>query len=184
MDINLPVWGYYPQDNSQFIDPLYIPYQNQARPSCHARKVRTPNGKEVPGECPYNPWREAGQGYSDGLVHPELVRKGWGQDFMLLHPDKDPCPEGWTKTKGGWCVANKPEFGDHGLYSTDAFIPEYQYHGGYAPARQCPRDRPINEFDNRSVNPFTGDYVRYFPGTTPKNRSRYGALPSKDSLLA
>lgn len=172
MEVNQSVWDYYPRDDKKYMDPLYLPYQTTLVKSCEAQ-----------GElCPVNPYKV--QGYSDGLVHPELVRKGWSTDFQLMHPDKDPCPEGWTKTSGGWCVANKAEYGDHGLYSKDAFIPKYQYWNSYAPRRACPANREINEFDNRSVNPFTGNYVRYFSGKVPKNRYRYGALPSKDSLLA
>ena len=169
MQTNLPVWSYYPRDNSYFIDPMYVPYQNA--------KVETECGI-----CDVNTWKK--QGYANGLVNPALVRNNWGLDFQLLHPDKDPCPEGWTKGKDGWCVANKPEFGDHGLYSKDAFIAKYQYFGGYAPQPINPRYREINEFDPKSVNPFTGEYVVYHNPNPGKSRDKYGMLPSKDSFLA
>jgi len=29
MQTNLPVWGYYPKDDSYFIDPMYAPYMRE-----------------------------------------------------------------------------------------------------------------------------------------------------------
>lgn len=168
MEINLPVWGYYPKNNQYFIDPMYAPY---------TRELADTGG----GICGLNTW--AKQGYADGFVNPALVRKGWGLDFQLLHP-QDPCPDGWNKDKTGWCTANKPEFGDHGLYSKDAFVPKYQYWDGYAPQLAQPRYKEINQFDMRSVNPWTGDYVVYHHPKPSSNRAKYGYLPSKDSLIA
>ena len=168
MNVNLPNLSYYPPDNSYFIDPMYVPYQKALI------------GTEC-GVCEVNTW--AKQGYKDGFVNPALVRKNWGLDFQLMHPI-DPCPEGWTKGQDGWCAANEPEFGDHGLYSKEAFIPKYQYFNGYAPGPVNPRYRQINEFDNKSINPYTGDYVVYHNPNPGKSRGQYGMLPSKDSLLA
>jgi hypothetical protein len=169
MESNLPVWSYYPKDDSYFVDPMYFPYM----------KVSVPTKD---GVCEVNTW--AKQGYSDGFVNPALVRRGWGMDFQLLHPDKDPCPEGWTKGEDGWCAANEPEFGDHGLYSEDAFVPKYQYWDGYAPRLQNPHYMEINEFMQRSVSPWTGDYVVYSNPKLSTNRGTYGHLPSKDMMLA
>ena len=166
--INLPVWGYYPKDDGYFVDPLYVPYMKTL--------VKTDDGI-----CEVNLTKK--QGYSDGLVNPALVRKGWGMGFQLLHPD-DPCPEGWTKGEDGWCVENQPEFGDHGLYSEDAFVPKYQYWDSYAPRLKNPRYKEINQFDQRSVNPWTGNYVVYNHPHPSSNREKYGHLPSKDSYLA
>lgn len=168
MESNLPVWGYYPKDDQYFIDPLYVPYM---------RKNMQSDG-EV---CEVNTWKK--QGYPDGLVNPGLVRKGWGLGFQLLHPDKDPCPEGWTKGEDGWCVENKPEFGDNGLYSKDAFVAKYQYWDSYAPKAENGRYREINQFDQRSVHPQTGNYVVYHHSRPAEHRTKYGSLPSKDSLL-
>ena len=170
MQTNLPVWGYYPKDDSYFIDPMYAPYMREL--------VRTADGQI----CEVNPSKK--QGYPDGFVNPSLVRKGWGLDFQLMHPDKDPCPEGWTKGEDGWCVANQPEFGDHGLYSKDAFVPRYQYWGSYAPRLANARYKEINQFDQRSVSPWTGNYVVYNHPKPASNREVYGHLPSKDSYLA
>lgn len=170
MLINLPVWDYYPKDDKKFIDPMYVPYQRTL--------VKTKDGQM----CPVNTW--AVQGYADGFVNPDLVRRGWGLDFQLLHPDKDPCPEGWTKGEDGWCTSSEPEFGDHGLYSEYAFTPKYQYWDSYTQRTNNAFVREINEFDNRSINPSTGNFVSYntsYPSTTTTN---YGKLRSKDSYLA
>ena len=168
MDANLPISSYYPKDNSPFIDPMYVPYQNQSiQTEC--------------GVCEVNTWKK--QGYRSGFVNPALVRKGWGMDFQLLHP-RDLCPSGWSKGVDGWCAANEPEFGDHGLYSKDAFVPTYQYFDSYAPQLKNPRYRDMNEFDPKSVNPFTGDYVVYHNPQYNSSRLKYGSLPSKDGYLA
>lgn len=168
MEVNLPVWKYYPKDDSYFTDPLYVPYQYE-------------NVCTEDGECKVNTWTK--QGYPDGFVNPALVRKGWGLNFQLQHP-WDPCPEGWTKGEDGWCAANEPEFGDHGLYTKHAFVPKYQYWGGYAPRLRNPGYKEINQFDQKSVNPWTGEYVVYDKSYPSENRVKYGYLPAKDSYLA
>lgn len=179
MQVNLPVWGYYPKEGT-FIDPLYVPYKN-------SEEETFPN--EYSGECdsvqkcPVNRWEK--QGYRDGFVNEALVRKGWGLDFQLLHPDKDPCPEGWTKGKDGWCSANVAEFGDNGLYSDRAFVPKYQYWDSYAPRTLVDSSKKyINQFDMRSVDPWTGDYKMYINSKPSYNRQIYGLNPAKDSYLA
>ncbi len=169
MDAELPVWNYYPRDDQSFMDPLYVPYIRTL--------VKTPGGL-----CGVNTW--AKQGYADGFVHPELVRKGWGLGFQRMHPDKDlSCPEGWTSGKDGWCAENEPEF--QGTFYTDkAFVPKYQYWDSYAPKLINPRAKQISEFDMKSVNPFTGNYVIYFNPEPSSMTMKYGSLASKDSLLA
>ncbi len=186
MNVNLPVWGYYPPNNKKFIDPLYIPYQKQCiNFNNHDFDMMVNDGIQNPndggGMCGYKTMKK--QGEFDGLVNPALVRKGWGMGFQLLHP-KDPCPEGWTKGEDGWCVENEPEFGNNGLYSKDAFVPKYQYWNGYAPLLKDPNRRQINEFDNKSNNPYTGEYVVYHNPKPSTNRNKYGYLPSRDSLIA
>jgi len=169
MDYNLSVWGYYPKNDKFFVDPMYVPYM----------KNNVQEGDQV---CQVNPWKK--QGYSDGLVNPALVRKGWGRSFQLMYPEKDPCPLGWSKHKDGWCVVDEPEFGDHGIYSKDAFVPKYQYWKSYAPQLSSPRYKEINAFDMKTVSPWTGKYVIYHNPTPASNREKYGYLPSKDSYLA
>lgn len=169
MNINLPVWKYYPKDDNYFVDPLYVPYMRTLK-------------ETKDGVCEVNTW--AKQGYPDGFVNPALVRQGRGLSFQLMHPDKDPCPEGWTKGVDGWCAANEPEFGDHGLYTKDAFVPRYQYWSGYAPKLASPRYKDINEFDQRSVSPWSGNYVVYQNPKPSHARGVYGHMPAKDSMLA
>lgn len=173
MEINLPVWNYYPYGDKYFVDPMYVPYVRSL--------VEVEGDDGITEECEVNTWKK--QGYSDGFVHPELVRKGWGLSFQLLHPDKDPCPEGWTKGVDGWCVENKPEF-EGTFYTKDAFVPKYQYWDSYAPRLKNARNKQINQFDMKSVNPWTGNYVIYNHPYPASNRTTYGYLPSKDSLLA
>ncbi len=168
MNINLPVFDYYPKGDEYFMDPLYAPYARDL--------VETKDGL-----CEVNMWKK--QGYPDGFVNPALVRKGWGMDFQLLHPDKDPAPLGWTKGVDGWCVENKPEF-EGTFYTPDAFVAAYQYWGSYAPRLQNPMHKLINQFDMRSVSPWTGNYVTYFNSYPSTMRVKYGHLPSKDSYLA
>jgi hypothetical protein len=169
MEINLSPWQYYPKDDQYFVDPMYFPYMRT--------QVHTPDGV-----CEVNTWEK--QGYADGMVNPGLVRKGWGTSFQLLHPDKDPCPEGWTKGEDGWCTESVPEFGDHGLYSEDAFVPKYQYWESYAPRLRNPHYMETNSFMSCSVSPWSGDYVVYHNPKPSSSRGKYGHLPSKDLLLA
>lgn len=176
MQTNLPVWNYYPKDDSTFVDPLYTPYQSECEDIVGADGA-------VSRSCPVKGARWKVQGYPTGMVNPALVRKGWGMGFQLLHP-KDPCPEGWTKGKDGWCVENEPEFGDNGLYSKYAFVPKYQYWASYAPRAERPEFREANEFDMKSVSPWTGDYVVPYNSTPSTARAVYGRLPVGNSYIA
>jgi len=168
MQYNGDVWSQYPKDDKYFIDPLYVPYQN------------TPVMTEY-GVCPFNGWK---QSCGDSTVNPALVRRGWGLNFTKMHPDKDPqCPQGWSPGADGWCIINKPEF--EGIFYTDkAFVPEYQYWDSYAPRIMDPNRRQLNSFDQRSINPFTGNYVMYHNSKPNGLRQKYGHLPAKDSYLA
>lgn len=171
MDTNLTVWGYYPKkDDEFFVDPLYAPYTR--------RNIPSPDGQD--GFCSVNTWEQQG---SPRFVNPGLVRKGWGLDFQLKHPTYS-CPSGWTKGEGGWCARNQPEYGDHGLYSPDAFLPKYQYWGGYAPKLAVPARREFNASDNKSINPHTGSYVVYQRPKPASQRADYGYLPTKALFLA
>ena len=175
MEVNLPVWGYYPPNNEYFVDPLYVPYMN------NLVKTKTRGGYNQ--ICEVNPWPKQGP---PSTVNPGLVRQGWGMSFLRMHPDKDPCPPGFVDggNGDGWCLAEEPEFGNHGLYSEYAFVPKYQYHGSYAPRLKDPAYKEINQFTMRSVHPETGEYVVYFNPAPASNRGKYGYLPAKDSYLA
>jgi len=171
MEVNLPVWKYY---DSGFVDPLYVPYQRKP-----VKSYEPVSGE--PQICPTNTW--VNQGYADGLVHPELVREGWGLDFQLMHPDKDPCPHGWIKGQNGMCHAEEPEF-QGTLYTDRAHVPKYQYWGGYAPKNDNTRMREISQFDRKSIHPETGHYLVSHRPHHASQRGKYGRLPSKDSFLA
>jgi len=178
MNVNLPVWGYYPKNDEFFVDPMYAPYMRTLAPV----KKNEYGGCDESQICELNLTKQ--QGSPTGFVNPALVRRGWGLDFQLLHPEKDPCPEGWTKGKDGWCVANTPEFGDNGLYSEDAFVPKYQYWDSYAPTLKNVRYRELSHFDQKSVSPWTGDYTTQYDSNIAHQRGKYGYLPAKDSYLA
>lgn len=171
MDVNLSVWDYYPKDDKPFIDPLYIPYQRTS--------IKTEDNLGGTQKCPVNIW-SLREGMCEGAVNPALVRNGWGQTFQLMFPDKDPCPAGFIKKEGGWCIKEKLEFGDHGLYSEDSFTPKYQYFNGYASSKIS---KEMTELDPKSINPFTGNFVIYNKPYPSINTTKYLGLPSRDSLL-
>ena len=174
VDINLPVWDYYPPNNSRYLDNLYLPYLKLAK-TCNNPVTGEPE------ECDVYPFKK--QGCVGTLVNENLVRKGWGLDFQMLEPGYNMCPEGWTKDAStGWCTTNEPEFSGT-FYSQNAWVPKYQYFDGYAPQHVGRKPR-VSEFEMRSINPFTGNYVVYFTSRPSLDPHKYGKLPSKDSLLA
>ena len=168
MQVNLPVWSYYPKDDSSpYVDGLFAPYQY--------KEISTPDGV-----CKVNTFAQ--NGCPDGMFNPNLVRKGWGQNFQLMFPDRDSCPESWSKGIDGFCYKNQPEFDvNFGLYSSHAFVPFFQYYNGYASEKQSDQIEPL---DSYSINPWSGRYVVYHKGKPSKNTNKYLRLPSKDSMLA
>ncbi len=168
MEYNGDIWSQYPKDDKYYIDPLYVPYQ------------KTPIKTEC-GVCPYNGWKKPGNPLA---TNPALERRGWGMDFVKMHPDKDhQCPYGWTPAEDGWCVSAEPEY-EGTLYSDKAFVARWQYWDSYAPRLKDPSKRQTNSFDQRSVNPFTGNYVIYHNSKPNALRGKYGHLPARDSYLA
>ena len=85
--------------------------------------------------------------------------------------------------ENGWCTVEKPEY-EGTFYTKDAFVARYQYWDSYAPRLKDPNKRQLNTFDQRSINPFTGNFVMYHNSKPNGLRSKYGWLPSKDSMLA
>lgn len=172
MEYNQSVWAYYPANNQPYTDPLYAPY---------TRKLVPITGADGETQlCPVNTYKPQG---SCGMTHPELVRKGWGMGFQRMHPDKDPCPPGFTPGVDGWCTAEKPEF--EGTFYTDkAFVAKYQYWDGYAPKNQCAVDKDPSPFHLKSVHPQTGRYVVYHQPKQASTKTVYGKLATRDSLLA
>lgn len=168
MNVNLPVWRYYPKNNEKFLDPLYVPYRAQGQSGA------------IPGDCSPNPYSSDDSICSDLLINKGRIRKGWGNRFQLQHPMYDSCPKGWKK-EGNWCVEKAPNYGQHGMYSEDSFMPKYQYFNGYA-AGNSTCQQVENEFQPLSVNPYTGDFVMYNNPLPYSNN--FQRLPSKDSFLA
>ena len=166
MNTNLSVWDYYKRDNSKFIDPLYVPYQR--------KNVLKEDGQI----CQVNTWKTQGSNVNDGLV-----RNGWGLNFQLLHPD-DPCPNGWVKGSEGWCFKHTPEYGENGLYSKHAFIAKNQYWDGHTKGSSRNTPRKHNGFDNRSINPWTNQYIVHQESNPSKSRDKYNLMSFKDSYLS
>ncbi len=157
MQVNLSTWGYY---KPGFVDPLYVPYQR-----------KTIRGKSI------NTWKKQG---ASPIVDPGQVRAGLGIAYQRQYPQYDACGLGWKPGPDGYCVAEEPEF-EGTFYTKDAHVPKYQYHDGYTVKPKGARR--VSQFDNKSVNPFTGEYqISHTPYPSP-TRSKYGQLPSRDSLL-
>lgn len=163
MEANKSVWHYY---QPGFVDPEYVPYTT--------KKVKDMWGNEVA----INTWQK--QGYP-GLVDPGMTRINWGRRFMRLF-ENDPCPPGWKKAPDSYCVRDDGYF-EPIFYTEKAFIPQRQYWDGYsnAPEVQVGPDntqkgqrRQISQqTDLRTVDPFTGEYVIYYPGVQNRNPVTY-----------
>lgn len=177
MEHNQPLISYYPPDDSKFVDPMFVPYQNKNVP--------------IEGEgcyIPVNSWVKQG---CAAMVHPDQVRRGWNMDFLRIHPN-DPCPPGWVDVGNGFC-SRAHQQGHESTFSTDQhFAAKYQYHDGYtvnpqdteASDRLKNFDVPNSEaFLNRSVNPYTGKYVVYHDPRPHPASQRYGKTPARHSYL-
>ena len=142
MEANLPVWKYYEKG---FIDPLYALYQQKLVPG-----MIQSTGRKVGVNI--NPYKTA----TDPLYsNPLLERKGWSSGFQRQFSN-DPCPAGWTPGLDGSCFLSDTE-NDMGIFYTDkAYIAPYQYWLGYT--EPATMDQGINNFDIRSVSPFTGHF--------------------------
>lgn len=173
MDINLSVWGYYPKDDSKFLDPMYVPYQSTLAPVSDGRM------------CPYPAWPMPP--VCPGYTNTSLIGRNTGLMFQLFDP-KDPCPLAWRKTNDGYCVPVKLEDGN--FYKENQFAYKGQYPNGYAigpeeisPEMQNQRFKFIDNFSPKSLNPFTGNYVNYYEPRPTKASTDYGWLPAKDGYV-
>jgi hypothetical protein len=179
MDINLPIYGYYPKDGTKFIDPLYAPYQTQKIPiddeGCYAQK---------------SPWKSVG---NPNYVNNDHYRMDWNMDFKRLYPN-DPCPAGTSEpvagSGSGMCVSTRQEAHDSTFYSQNMYRVHNQYFDGYSVSndKECWKTKPINRkmdptFKAASFNPFIGDYVIYHEPKTNINSTKYNNLPSRHSYL-
>lgn len=161
MDVNNSVWSHYPK-SGVYLDPMYAPYARQLETTEH-------------GLCPINTWKKQGE---VGVIYPEHVRRGWGHKFQRKHSHY-PCPHGYNDIGDGFCAPAVSE-SEAIFYTAKAFLPENQEWHGYAEPNKC--NSEAYQFQNRSVNPFTGEYNIYFKGKGTSND--YARLPSRDSYLA
>lgn len=181
MNVNLSVWGYYP--DKYFVDPLYLPY------------IRANSDDGTCTDCPYNPYinRSPDYGYTslnndhrknsnecedEACVNKDGYRKNLGMSFQLLHPDKDKsCPLGWIRGKEGWCFRQEPNWeGD--LYKKNGFLlPKKEYWEGYTKKdTSTNRTKILNNFDQKSVSLQEGKYISY--STSRPYKKRYNKNPS------
>ena len=176
MDLNYSIWDTY---GSNFIDPLFIPYQND--------KITN----NISKGCPVNKTKTIGG--MNTLVHPELIRKNWGLSFMKKHTNY-PCPIGWMKMNkddDNWCVQVKPEYTPL-FYTNLANIPKNMYFEGYTnniynnlngADKYSTKygDKFPNEFEYRSQSPYKDEYVSSYK--SKNSCTNYKKLPSKNSYF-
>jgi hypothetical protein len=212
MQVNLPVWGYYAEGFIDPLYVPYVKSGDRgagprggtaggaeagATGKCgevNLFKAATWGAAGERGQISTDPARPTtiGTMCDGGTTDPRLTRAGWGVRFQRQHPETDPCPEGWKEAADGYCVEDTPEFDTaYGLYSKHAFVPKYQHFEGYgakprhivAAGGGRVRPRESDAFDQRSVSPFTGDYVTYFRGHPPADAGRYVRAPAARSLI-
>lgn len=181
MYLNMPFGSYYPPDNSKFIDPLYVPYLNKNAPlvkgdkTCHA---------------PINTWPKTSN-CKEPSFYPDHLRVGWNMDFQRIHP-QDPCPAGFVDKgeNNGMCTRVHQTGHESNFYTDEGFKVKYQYDNGYT---VNPKDTksinylksldPHPELEQRSVNPYTGQYVAYFEPPSNVTTNTYGRAPVRHSYL-
>lgn len=123
------------------------------------------------------------ESYKDGYVHPEfkpydrpLKSTPTGLRFRLMHPD-DPCMAGFTKDSTGMCTM-PPSDGKATMYS-----PPADQYWNPMPLKQV--QSFTNSFDNRSVDPFTGNHKIFYRSKTAASTRKYNALgTSKETFFA
>jgi hypothetical protein len=180
MDINLPILGYYPKDNSRFVDPMYAPYEKipvaLGDKGCHVNVSTWQNMPNV------------------NMVHPDQWKMNWNQDFKRLYPN-DKCPPGFVSSTNndGMCSRGWEEAYDSNFYTPNQFGVANQYWDGYTANSRNPANKiqiyerfPGNDnptFSASSINPWNGDRVVYFEPKHNKNSTKYNLLPSRRSYL-
>jgi hypothetical protein len=168
------VLSYYPPNDSKFIDPMYVPYQDTTR--------RSADGCAVP----VNTWPKGTT--SDDYTPPGTTREGWYQDFLRLHPS-DPCPPGWRDVGDGFCSKVHTSAHNGTFYTKDAFQAYYQYQAGYTVPRsdeksmkKLERQTPVDALAQKSINPHTGNFVQYY-SPRPTAAHRYNISPTRIGYL-
>jgi len=175
MNHNQPIISYYPPDDTKFIDPLYVPYQRVAVP------IKGGN------DCflSVNTWKRHG---CLELDYPERLRSGMNQDFLRTYLT-DPCPEGWTPTRDGFCARSYSQSHESNFFTDKALSPQ-QYHNGYTidskdHISRAKLEKHVSDTSlNRSINPHTGRYVVYHESKPHPLSKKYGISPTRHSYLA
>jgi hypothetical protein len=198
MDINLPIGGYYPQDDSKYIDAMYVPYLKTKVSIQENKKIKKPNDWSTPQEnqtndkdtcyIDVNTWQNMG---NPNMVHNDQYKIGWDQTFQKIYP-WNPCPGGWVDRGNGICDRANDESYQSEFYTKDQFAVQYQYRNGYTVdlRQKQNRDNLTSKYGQEqmpmkaaSVNPFTGNYVVYHEPKPSKSTVKYGGLPSRHSYL-
>lgn len=185
MDINLPFGAYYPRDDSKFIDPLYVPYQYY--PLHFDPKTSSVDENNI---CyiPINTWEHT---FNPMMVHSDQIRRGWDQTFLNINP-QDTCPGGFEKAVDNdgneLCVRVKEEEQQSNFYTKNQFGVANQYPNGYSVSERYGPNNKIQKddmpaFKGYSVNPWTGNFVRYYNLKTNKDFGKYGTVPVRYSYL-
>ncbi len=168
MEANLPLWKYYEKG---FVDPLYALYQRELVPG----RIQSTGRIVGVNVNPYTP--AADPLYSNPL----LERKGWSLGFQRQFT-YDPCPAGWTSGVDGSCFLTDTEDAMGIFYTDKAYIAPHQYWLGYTEPILV--DQGINEFDNRSVSPFTGKFQSEPPSfMDPAIAGTYNRAPTKSCYV-
>ena len=204
MDVNLSVWDYYPY-NGEFIDPMYAPYaksmvKSNSKEYSRAGGIKTDVKRNVSSSdcnqsnsgteemCPYNKWPQQATYPS---IYPEHVRKGWGLKFQKKH-SWYPCPYGYTDMGDGFCTPKCLEaepvfYTDKGYVVKNTYFDGYGYSGAPNTDKYNKSvhndDKQYSVFDQKSVNPFTGEFQTYFPSYDSKRKSKHVVMQSKLSFV-
>jgi hypothetical protein len=185
MYVNLPIGSYYPKNNQKFLDPLYVPYQDKSFPIF---KDGGTDGKGKVCKTPLNTWPKNS---CSPDIYPDTLRIGWNMDFQRVHP-QDKCPAGWKDSGENDGVCKRMWQGGHesNFYTDKTFQVEYQYFDGYAVQPTNKKSNgylksldPHPTLEQRSVNPYTGEYVTYFEPPPNKSSLKYSKVPSRHSYL-
>ncbi len=197
MDINLPIAGYYPKDDSKFIDPMFVPYLRTKLPIGEKKNNKQPKewGSKEKSEkedntcyIDVNTWQNMG---NPNMVHNDQYKIGWGWDYQKIYPWES-CAAGWVDRGNGMCTRANDESAQSNFYTKDQFAAKYQYRNGYTVDLRSLENRENltskygvenMAMKGASVNPFTGNWVTYYDPKPSNSTVKYGGLPSRHSYL-
>lgn len=188
MDINLSIGGYYPKDDSKFLDPLFAPYLKTRLPISEPKNNKRQTKDNDICYIDVNTWQQMG---NPNMVPKDSYKIGWGWEFQKLYPT-DQCPGGWVDRGNGMCSRANDESAQSEFYTKDQFAVQYQYRNGYTVDLRSLKNRDdLNSKYGQedmavkaaSVNPHTGNWVVYYDPKPSQSTVKYGGLPSRYSYL-